>query len=246
MAWAITAGIGIATGVIGTGVSIYGQVQQGRAADAAAQWNAFNSEQEAQQQLWLSGLQSKMAEREAQYRAQIAQAEAGISYANAGAAVEEVKAKVLQAQENIRRGREEGQTMLAAQDVSFAGAGIVSTTGTPLKVMADTMQQIESQATDEAYKANVERQTGLFEAKVLRYQGDVQSAGGQAEFNISRMSNRLNAITAQINYRNGMRGASIERMAGISARRNATLGAIGTGLSGLGTAAMQTRAAFKP
>jgi hypothetical protein len=225
----------LVVGVVGAGVSVYGQVQQGKAAKAAGDWNSFLGLQEAQQQLMLSGLSQKAAEQEARSRLAVSQAEAEAYYANSGAVLLEARAKAAQARENIRRGRAEGDQVLASQTVEFSGAGFVSTTGTPLDVQAGTMQQIESQAADEAFKANVERENAIYQAKVLRYQGDVVRASGAAELNVAKSANNINGIAAGINFRNGNTQSEMTRRAGVSARNNANL-AVGSGLSQVGGA----------
>ena len=56
--------------------------------------------------------------------------------------------------ESIRRSRVRNKRILASQEAKYAGAGIVTATGTPLTVMAETAKVLELEALDRKYQSD--------------------------------------------------------------------------------------------
>jgi len=120
--------------VAGSAVSAAGAIQAGQAAQAAANFNAASMRQQAQ-------LQAEARNQQLGYNQQLA-------------AVQEAELRTQQAREaEAIRGR--GRRILGAQRAGMAKGGVELTEGTPLEILADQTREIELQAADSAYAADV-------------------------------------------------------------------------------------------
>lgn len=227
-----------AVSAIGGAVSTY---QQGRTNAAITEQNAQRQNTEARQQLAIAKMQQALQERAAEAQRAYADAEAQAAFLNAAltknAAKNEVEANEARSREEIRRMREEARQRLAEQGALFAGAGVVSSTGTPLAVLASSAMLEEANAADAQYLTNVERTKTLFEADVeatnLMNQGRSIQAQAGAQFALDTNAARVQGLAAQIGARNSMSQADLNRQTGRMMRRQATLSAIGQGISGV-------------
>jgi hypothetical protein len=157
---AITAAV---ASLASAGMSFYGQQQQAAAAQRMAQYNY--AVQKAQMEM-----QNQMA-------AQGANAQASLLEYNASVQRNEAKRTELEARERARRMRAENERALGLQRASYGKAGVTSS-GSPLMVMAETAGLGELAVADELYKADAQRrglytQAGLeqFKANMARFEG---------------------------------------------------------------------------
>lgn len=234
-------GIVSAVSAIGGAVATY---QQGRTNAAITERNAQRQNTEARQQLAIAKMQEALQLRAAESERAYAEAEANAAFLNAqltkNAATSEVEANEARSREEIRRSREEARQRLAEQGALFASAGVLSTTGTPLAVLASTAMLEETNAADQQYMTNVERTKTLFEADVeatnLLNQGRTITAQAGAQYSLDRNAAKVQGLAAQIGARNQMSQADLNRQAGQMLKRQATYSAIGQGISGVASA----------
>lgn len=94
-----------------------------------------------------------------------------IGEANAG--VDEADALQLEinAQETIRRMREEGRKFTGSQRAKYAASGVVVDTGTPLEVMAETEGTLKMQQLEEQRAAALKAQGLRYQAQLSRLYG---------------------------------------------------------------------------
>ncbi len=235
---ALILGIISVASAIGGAVSTY---QQGKMNAAITEQNAQRQNTEARQQLAIAKMQQALQERAAEAQRAYAESEAQAAFLNAAltknTANSEVQANEARSREEIRRMREEARQRLAEQGALFAGAGVVSSTGTPLAVLASSAMLEEANAADAQYLTNVERTKTLFEADVeatnLLNQGKSIQAQAGAQFALDTNAAKVQGLAAQIGARNSMSQADLNRQTGRLMRRQATLSAIGQGISGV-------------
>ncbi|MEY5101011.1 MAG: hypothetical protein RJA36_3730 [Pseudomonadota bacterium] len=111
-----------------------GAIQAGQGAQAAANFNAASMRQQAQ-------MQAEARNQQLGYNQQLA-------------AVQEAELRTQQARE-AEAIRQRGRRILGAQRAGMAKAGVELTEGTPLEILADQTREIELQAADSAYAADV-------------------------------------------------------------------------------------------
>jgi len=110
----------LATAAVGTGVAVYGQAQQAKAANRAANYNAQVGEMNARQVSDTAAYNAKVLEQQAIQ-------------------------KEMDGRENIRRKREENRRYLSTQRGRFATSGVTNE-GSPLLVMGETASLLEMDA----------------------------------------------------------------------------------------------------
>lgn len=101
----------------------------------------------------------------------------------------------INAQENIRRMREEGRKFVGSQRAKYAASGVVVDTGSPLEVMAETegvlrMQQLEEQRAADAKAANLRRQ-----AQMSRLYGEEALRASQIQSTATLLGGAANAAS---------------------------------------------------
>lgn len=230
MSWAFTA---IAIGSVVTGVAGYAQ---GQAAKATANANADIDEREARQSLMVSQVQEQLAQRQAEVQHQMELSQAAAAEANAENIRQESLAMNARSEENIRRKQTEGARLGAAQRAIYAGAGVIDSTGTPLAVLAAQAAATENSVQDEHYMANTNYGSKQFDASIESYKAKVGASVADANYAIGIEGSKLRGVAALISSRNKLDQASINRAAGAAAARNATIGAVGSLISGVGGA----------
>lgn len=229
--------VAIAVTVIGAGVSAYSSYSQGQAAKATAIANADRADRAARQQELISRIQEANAARQAEMERQLQMSEAEAALQNSQAIRNEAEAQLAQSRENIKRRRDEAQRIAASQRSMYAGSGVLDTTGTPLAVLAETAWNAEMDAQDQQYVTSIERQKKLFEADLTGQQGAQKKFAAQTQFEISQQASKVRGIASRLQLRNRLDQSQVDRWAGSMAAKNATISAVGTGISALGSAA---------
>lgn len=111
-----------------------GAIQAGQAAQAAANFNAESMRQQAQ-------MQAEARNQQFAYNQQLA-------------AVQEAELRTQQARE-AEAIRQRGRRILGAQRAAMAKGGVELNEGTPLEILADQTREIELQAADSQFAADV-------------------------------------------------------------------------------------------
>ena len=221
--------------VIGAGVSAYGSYSQGKQTAAIADFNARQQEQASRQQLLISQYEQNMAAREAEANRALGQAQVNAALVNADQLDNEAEAQRAQGRESVGRTREESARLQARTRAAIAGSGVVAA-GTPLEVLAENAKNAELAAQDDFYLSSLDAQRTQRQADLSRYDAKVQGFGVSSQFALSQSANSIRGAAAKVTASNSRRRAEIERLAGSYARKQGTLSAIGTGISGAGDA----------
>jgi hypothetical protein len=156
----------LATAAVGTGVAVYGQVQQAKTAKKVGEYNAKTAEENA-----------KATAEAAEY--------------NALAQEEQALQTEMDSRENIRRKRLENRRFQSTQRARFAKAGVTEE-GSPLEVMADTAALLEMDAQEVNRQAQIEaarlragaretRRTGLFQSDQFTKQAGFERMYGSRQ-----------------------------------------------------------------
>ncbi len=151
-------------------------------------YNSYDSGQRQQQisnrNAGLSIQEGQMAYQEAQYNAKLSQEMAFITE---------------------RQIRQSGGKLIASQRVAYAKSGVISTTGTPLEVMANTAAEIETDAL-------MARESGRLKHDAILYSGRTKTA---AAYNKSAVQTFAGSVTAS-NSENNALGLLMGGIAGFS------------------------------
>lgn len=233
----IAAAGAVAAGV-GAGVSAYSQYQQGKTANAIAQYNAHQQELNAKVQLMSMQAQAAAQKRQAEAQFAIRQAEANARFANAQTIENTVPGQSASARESIRRKADEYARFQGTQRAMIAKSGIVESTGTPLDILADTAANIQLERNDQLYADELNRRSLFREADLERLGGKLALAGATFDRSSQVAGAGLQAAAAQAEYRSRLRDAEITRLSGQAQKQAYTGQAFGTLFSGIGSEAL--------
>jgi hypothetical protein len=205
----------------GTGIAVYGAVEQAGSQRRIASYNHAVQQQQAQ-------LQHAMATRQAQHAQAQSQAQAAIQNRNAAILDQQANLERTRGRETVRRMRDEHLRFQAIQQARIAKSGVVAE-GTPLEVLADTAGALELQRQDAAYESEVKAQGYERNAELERFGGRMSLLdGSMGDYEIA---------AANAGLRINMAEAKINRMAGFSRARATQTGGYASAISGLGDAA---------
>lgn len=226
--------LGVAT-VVAAGISAYGSYQQGKAADAAAKYNAAIVENNAQRQARQSMLEAQQQAAVAKQQQAWLEYQAKVSENNALALKYQQKLVGQEAAENIRRQRRARRKQLADQRASQAAAGLNIGEGTVVENLAETSKVLELDIIELGRRAEIERrQLGLRAAGERAAAARSRSEAAFAGIAIAN-ANAQNKMSKYI-VQHGAERASIMRFEGAAARRAGTTAAVGTAIGGVGSA----------
>lgn len=228
--------LAIAT-VVSAGASAYGSYQQGKAAEMMGNYNAHQQELQTRMQLMGVQAQAEAQKRAAEAQFAMRQQEAQARFNNAKTIENQVAGQSAAARETARRKTDEYQRFVAGQRSAIAASGIVESSGTPLDILAETAGKIQLEREDSLYADELKRRSLFREADLERLGGRLALAGASLDRSSSITSAALNAAAGQAKYRSGMRRAEITRLTGQADRYNANWQAVGTIISGVGSAA---------
>lgn len=218
---AISAGVSVAAGAVGTGMSMYSQNEQAKTAERMAGYNAAIQRQDAEMQM-------RLAQYQAGANAQIAQAQAQAQINNAQSLANQTLGVEAQQREQARRQREEKERLLSFQRARYAKAGVVAE-GSPLVLLSETAQLADLNIQDRQYQDELQRQSLFRQAELVRY--DAGSSLLEAD------QQRYRSLAAQTGQRIRNREADFTLLSG-RASASAYRAAAGASLiSGLGSVA---------
>jgi hypothetical protein len=177
---AVIAGVAIAASLASAGMAYYGQQQQAASAERLANYNFAVQKQQMEMQARMQGIAADQ-----QYQAGLQNASA---MENQALRVEQ------EARERAKRMRSENERLLGEQRARFGKAGVTST-GTPLAVMAESAGLMELAVNDELYKADMERSSFYRKAEVEKWQAGYSLIDkAAADYNFASSTFRANPI----------------------------------------------------
>lgn len=257
-ALAVTA---LAATAVGTGLSYYNQRTQANTAEAVGNYNAkmaegaaaanahqieltanYNADQilksasyNADRTLKITDYNARSIEMAADYNSMLSENKALLAD--------------MTGRETIRRMRKEGDKTLATQTARFAKAGVLTDTGTPLEVMADTAGMIELNVLDRKRQAEAEAMTyrtegaiqkwmAYKEAEATRYFG-AQDAWAARNFAAeeAKATREFGALEAYNTRFYGAQQAGASRLSGSSQAAGLRAESTATLISGVGRVA---------
>jgi hypothetical protein len=171
-------------------LSFFGQQSAADSADQAANYNRAIEEQNAQlakysglYQTSIAKTQSEIAKiaAESSYSLQMLNAGQLETDANRAVAEAEVNARIrendaakieMEAREGGRRMREENARIMGATRAAYGKSGVVTSSGSPLNVMAESAGKLQLAVADMFYQADAERTSAFRDASLARYEGN--------------------------------------------------------------------------
>jgi len=216
----IIAAASIAATAVGTGISYYSQQQQASNASAIANYNAQIAAQNNRVNL-------AVAQQQAQWQQQSALAQAQAKQNNAVALEQQGRLAEAQAREEGRRMREENERKMATQRARFAKSGVTSE-GSPLAIMSESAALLELGVQDLNYKGELEGRSWDRKAELERFDaGFALFDAGIAEYE---------SAAARTGFQIRQRQSAVDRMSGMATAQGYRNAAIGTLVSGAGSA----------
>lgn len=237
MSAGVLAVIGLVVGVVGAGVSAYGQYQSGKAQNAIAQFNAAQQERQSRSQLMAMQTQAALQRQQAEANFKLRGFEAEAHKNNAEAIDAQALAQDRVSRYNLVKRREDFARLQGQQRAAIAASGIVESTGTPLDLLAETAAKIQQDQEEQHYSNEVARRTLFSEAAQERLGGQLALAGATLNRDSAVAEAGLRDAAARADYLAGIRGAEITRLTGRAAQTAANYQAGATLLSGLSSAA---------
>lgn len=223
-AYIATTAIMLAATAASTGISMYGQQQQAKNAQAIADYN-FQAEQQN------ARIRAQMAQQQAAWNERNAQLQQTVQLQNANALRNDAVAAEMRSREEQRRIRSEAEQATARQRAKYAKSGVTSE-GSPLAVMAETSGMFELAAQNKAYE-------GEMESRALRRKADLTEFDSMfSGFDASVA--RYEGAAAAVGQSMDMTKARINKMSGYADAQGYRLASYGTLMSGIGTAAGQS------
>lgn len=228
---------GAVAGIAGAGYGAYSSYQQGKTADAMAQYNAHQQERNAKMQLMSLQAQAAAQKRMAEANFRIKSTEAQARFNNATSIENAVEGQSRGVRQNIKRKASEYERFQGTQRAAIAKSGLVESTGTPLDILAETASTIQLEREDALYADELNRRSLFREAELERLGGKLALAGASLDRSSEIASAGLRSASAQAEYRSGIRQAEITRLTGAAQKQAYQGQAWGTLLSGIGSAA---------
>ena len=230
---------GLIVALIGTGISTYSAVQQGRTQSAIANFNSAQQEKEAKMQLMSMQASANMQQQQAEANFLLRGQEAQARFNNATGIENQALSQDRINRANLAKRREEGARATATARASIAASGAVESSGTPLDILAETAGTIQQDQQEQFYEMGLQRTSLFREAEMERLGGRLALAGSTLERNSAVATAGLNQSAARAGYLSGMRGAELARLSGKAAKQAGYLQGGATLLSGIGDAAGQ-------
>ncbi len=207
-------------GLAGAGYSAYSSRQQGKTAEALAQYNAHQQTLNAQMQLIAAQAQAQLQKRIAEANYRLKQSEANAKFANAVAIERTAEANSGVVREEIRRKSREQERLQGTQRAVIAASGIAESTGTPLDILAETAAQIQLERDDALYTDELNRRSLFREADLERLGGRLALAGATLDRSSALAEAGLNSAIGRAQYQRGLREAEITRLTGSAQKQS--------------------------
>jgi len=226
----------LAMSAVGTGMAVYGQMQQASNAQRMAAYNASVQQQNANLNYQLATRQAQMGLQASQFNAGIAAAQSQAQLNNAKSLENAALTAEAQGRERARRLRAESEKFQAIQRGRMARAGVAAE-GTPLVVLAETAKLADLNAQDAIYETDLERRKLLDQAGQSKWMAgmslldsQIQTYSGQQQFAYDQFAAKTGMSTAR-------REAEITRLIGASDAAGYRMGAASSLISGVGSLA---------
>lgn len=218
---------------VSTGVGVYGQMQQAESAQNIADYNAQVQQNNAQLQAQIAMRNAQIQAQGAQYSAQAAQAQYEAGMNNATVLAQQARSVEEASRIQAEQQREENQRLLARQRARYAAAGVVSSEGSPLAVLAETAGRLELGVQNQMHEANLQARELDWRSKIERYNAGfslldaaMDSYGGDVALWRGELA-QLGASVAEDE-------AELTRWSGVTEAQGYRLGALGSLLGGVG------------
>lgn len=137
-----------------------------------------------------------------QYRAQRKAANAATTAANINAMQQQAEAdqQEMEARAQIARMRTEGMKLIGKQKASYAAAGVVGSSGSPLDVITETAGKLALEQSDLARVAQANKERGYAAAAETRRTGKLQASGLRAQATGTALSTVAGLGKTVMNY----------------------------------------------
>lgn len=227
----------IVAGVIGGGISAYGQYQSGKSQNAIANANAREQERNAKNSLATLQMQSQMQAAQAEINFRLRKSESDAREQNAKGLENQALQQDQINRNNLNKRRQEFAAMQATQRTAIAASGVLEASGTPLDLLAETASKIQQDREEQGFANEVKRRTIFREADMERLGGELALQGATLDRNSGLATAALTEMTGTAQYQADMRAAQITRMTGRAAKLAGMYSAAGTIFSTAGSAA---------
>jgi len=216
--------IGLALSAIGTGISFYGQHQAAKTQATFAMLNARAQSAQAQ-------MSANVATRNAAISAQQQKNQQLAGEAQAAAYRDDAKQRERAARINISRQQEDQERFRAMLRARGGASGTVADTGSQLDLLEEAARLQVLENAESMYRTGVERRQLARAAEGAQL--GAEYAGIQAGLDLMAGEARASGYRAQ-----GVQ-AQLQGLAGASAARGASMGALGSAFAGFGNLGMQ-------
>ena len=208
-------------GAVGTGISYQSSVNAAKTNEQFATMNAQSASLAARQQ-------GTMQAAQAQLQAIKSRKEQESAYANASGMRQQTEVESRNAQENIRRSREDFAKVLAQQRAATAARGIVDSTGSPLELLVKGAEDQALLESEMRYGDEISRRQGFRAADLEEVRGKVAGLDvGMSLLNAAAAKN--NAAMGQSQARLDLFGARAQS----AGMRSSALGGLIAGAGGI-------------
>ena len=230
--------IAVAATVASTAVSVYGSIQQGKAADRAAQFNAMIAKQNASRQAFNAKAQAMQQMAAAKSQEAWLGYQARVSERNALALRQEMDNKRRETAENIRRARRSKARQLGSQRAAQAAAGLSIATGTVVENLGETSKILELDIIEMGRQSEIGVQRLWSQMRgELANAARSRAEAGMAGFAFKTA--KFNAANSRYITQQGNQRASMLLSQGRNARSAANIQALGSAVGGLASAGGQ-------
>ncbi len=225
-------GLVTASIVVSLAAAGYSAYAQNEAANQAEDMAKYNAEMQKQN----NELNFRIAEQNNDYQRKLIEINSAQARNDASMVDSQAITNFDQAREDIRRSREEKEKLLSRQRAGYAAAGVLSA-GSPVEVLAETAGIYELQAADTMYKADLQNQE-------LAYRADVLRQGGNMEDYKQNILN-IDAYSSKTAKRLGLQQTELNRLSAMNQVSGMKSAAVGTILSGVGSAVGTANAGYR-
>jgi hypothetical protein len=201
--------IGLILGAVGTGLSYSAQMSAASTQETFSLLNAQAGVQQATQQANMAALQSQLQSAQADTARRAAED-------NAAAMRSRVESDSAQAQENLRRDREEFARKLAAARAQSAGSGVDVTSGSPLDMLLAASEEQAQLEAEQQWQIGNLRSRGFRQAAAVALGGRVEGLNSSLyllEGEAAQAEGRMRATQARLGGMAGQAQASGQRAA---------------------------------
>jgi hypothetical protein len=243
---------GIAASAIGTGVSVYGQMQAAKQSQSIANYNAMMQEENGMLQQQAANAQAAMmmsqatvAKRQAEFNNALSNQEAQAQFNNATSLQSQAEASAAVSRENIKRSQLQQQQYLGLQRAKLAASGVVES-GSGLDDLVDTVKAGQQKIMADLYEGEINRRELYGKSALEEFSGKLEQAGagaqlqaGLAQSGLMKVQGELEGLKGANEYNMQMQQANLTRMQGSYDAAGHSLSAFGGIFSGLANIGQQ-------